>query len=204
MAPVSGIESPDIINGNVPEGTPVSALSSCIISASANSDGALTILYRDIRVPRTRAPVHIQRYAGITCVHQGAMRVYIDGQEDFIAGAGSCYVMPSMTKISAVAIGEIDIIMNDVFCIPCGEPIITFIESCCLDLNVADSYAMYSTCTGLQRKLERGGTFYFDPHVHAEEFSAYTKNVTCAQQDNVPPEGGTHDDEDHSEDEYHP
>ena len=77
-----------------------------------------------------------------------------------------------------------------------------------LDLNVADSYAMYSTFAGSQVKMECGDTFYyFDPHV--EEFSAYKQNVTCDQQDNLFPssegggsgsanktssEGDTHDD----------
>ena len=183
-AAVAGIEIPDTINGIVPEGTPVSVISSRMIAASSNSDGALTIVYRDIRTPGTRVPIHIHRYAGTTCVQQGAMQVHVDGQEEFVAEAGACFVMPSMTKISAMAIGEVDVIMHDVFRVPCGEPTITFIESCCLDLNVVDSYAMYSTFAGSQAKLECGDTFYFDPHV--EEFSAYKQNVTCdRQQDNL-------------------
>ena len=189
-ATVPGIDSPNTINGRVPEGTPGSPLSSRIISASTiGEEELLTIAYRDIRSPGSRAPIHVHRYSGATCVDQGTVKVYIEGQEEFIAEAGSCYVMPAMTKIAALNIGEIDVILNDVFRLPCGESTITFIESCCLELNaVDDSFKMYSTSSG--RKEECGDDiFHFNPHY--EEFSAHQQNITCDDQGTVLSSSGT-------------
>lgn len=79
------------------------------------------------------------------CTARGTMKLYVEGQENVIAEAGSCYSMPAMAKVSAVNIGDTVSILNDIFIgVPCGEPVITFIEDCCRDLNVATSYAMYA------------------------------------------------------------
>lgn len=147
-AAVPGIENPNTINGVIPDGVPVEAESSRVLAASISPNtptGNLTIVYRDIRSPGSRSPNHIHRYGGVTCVHQGTMKLYVEGQEDVIAEAGSCYSMPAMTKVSALNIGNTVSILNDIFIgVPCGEPVITFIEDCCRDLNVANSYAMYA------------------------------------------------------------
>ena len=182
--PVPGIDSPNTINGRVPEGTPGPPLASRIISASSIGEEELTIVFRDVRSPGSRAPIHVHRYAGTTCLIQGTVKVYIEGQEEFIAEAGSCYVMPAMTKTSTVNIGKIDTILNDVFRLPCGEPTITFIESCCLELNaVDDSFKMYSTSSG---QMMDGCDDLFDFAPHYEELSVYEQNVKCDHQGTVP------------------
>ena len=72
-AAVPGIENPNTINGVIPEGVPAEAESSEVLTASISPNtpaGNLTIVYREIRSPGSRAPNHVHRYGGVSCVQQ--------------------------------------------------------------------------------------------------------------------------------------
>lgn len=133
LSVVPGLESPGTINGIVPEGTP-SGSGWKLIAASVDERRPhgdtenTTIVVRGIREPGTRSYIHAHQYAGTTCVITGTMRALIEGKEPIDAGPGSCYVMPALTKMSAVAVGQTVTSFIDVFTVPCGETVIHAVE----------------------------------------------------------------------------
>merc|ERR1712176_154835 len=168
---VPGIDSPDTINGKIPEGIPGPSSESRVIGASVDpivADGVpsnATILFRDIRAPGTRAPIHLHKYSGTTCVISGGpMKVFIEGHEPIIAKPGSCYPMPAMTKVSAANVGSHSAVLHDVFRVPCGELVVQFIESAFLDLDDTDT-PLYSTNPYLPEAECEEGYLLFNPQL---------------------------------------
>lgn len=131
---IPGIRQPSVINGEVPPGNPTQTTSSELIMSHLNPGLARnqSLVYRDVRAPGTRSPIHVHRWGGITCVVQGLAELYIDGaaRSPVTAGPGMCYMMPAMTKVSAlVPINQKEpATLQDIFDIECGEPAILFIE----------------------------------------------------------------------------
>lgn len=136
---VPGIKQPGMINGVVPPGSPTATISSELMMSyiSPGLEQNQSLVYRDVRAPGTRSPIHVHRWGGITCVVKGLAEVYVEGaaQSPLTAGPGMCYMMPAMTKVSALipTTEKEPAILQDIFVIACGQPPILFVEPGHLD-----------------------------------------------------------------------
>lgn len=91
--------------------------------------GNEAIVARTTRAPGTRTPLHLHEYGGTTCVLEGEMTLYMEGEEPRRAVAGQCYYMPSGKAMAGVNTGTVNAVMLDVFTVPDGKPVWTVVEA---------------------------------------------------------------------------
>lgn len=53
------------------------------------------------RTPNTRVGIHIHEHGGYTCVVEGEIKLYVQGQKDATYLAGDCYYMPPNVFMAA-------------------------------------------------------------------------------------------------------
>jgi Cupin domain len=116
------------INGSVPP-TPVQSMHDVTVMLDTiDAEGRRLVTTRGIRPGGTRAPIHVHRYGGLTCVIEGEITDFVEGHEPMVFPAGTCYYMPPDTPMTAVSLGTVDAVLIDTFNLPPGEPTITVIE----------------------------------------------------------------------------
>ncbi|MDR6335286.1 quercetin dioxygenase-like cupin family protein [Xanthobacter flavus] len=103
-------------------GTPTRALDSKEIFRQPDGQGRETIVYRTVRAPGTRAPIHFHDDGGLTCVIEGEMTLYLEGAAPAKASAGQCYSMPSGKPMSGVNSGSANAVLLDIFTVKAGAP----------------------------------------------------------------------------------
>jgi quercetin dioxygenase-like cupin family protein len=91
-------------------------------------DGQQVRVYRDVREPGTRAPIHIHPFGGWTCVVSGQAVLYLDGFAPKKTGPGDCVNMPAMTPMSNVNPGPEPAVLLDSFVTPPNAPVWRIIE----------------------------------------------------------------------------
>lgn len=104
-------------------GKPTRSLESTTILRAPDGKGHETIVNRTIRAPGTRAPIHFHDAGGTTCVLEGEMTLYLEGQAPQRAVAGQCYFMPSGKPMSGVNSGSVNAVLLDIFTVPLGTPV---------------------------------------------------------------------------------
>lgn len=115
------------INGEVPPEQPTLVHTSKEI-LNVMRDGQQVRVYRDVREPGTRAPIHIHPFGGWTCVVSGQAVLYLDGSEPKFTGPGECVNMPAMTPMSNVNPGPGPAVLLDSFVTPPNAPVWRIIE----------------------------------------------------------------------------
>ena len=115
------------INGEVPPGEPTLVHTSKLILDTMR-DGQQVRVYRDVREPGTRAPIHIHPFGGWTCVVSGKAVLYLDGSEPKETGPGECVNMPAMVPMSNVNPGPEPAVLLDSFVTPPDAPVWRIIE----------------------------------------------------------------------------
>lgn len=103
-------------------GKPTRALDSREIFRQPDGEGRETIIYRTVRAPGTRAPIHFHDDGGMTCVIEGEMTLYLEGAAPAKATAGQCYAMPSGKPMSGVNSGSANAVLLDIFTVKAGAP----------------------------------------------------------------------------------
>ena len=115
------------INGEVPPGEPTLVHTSKLILDTMR-DGQQVRVYRDVREPGTRAPIHIHPFGGWTCVVSGKAVLYLDGSTPKETGPGECVDMPAMVPMSNVNPGPEPAVLLDNFVTPPDAPVWRIIE----------------------------------------------------------------------------
>ena len=115
------------INGQVPPGEPALVHTSTL-ELDVMRDGQEVRVYRDVRQPGTRAPIHVHPFGGWTCVVSGQAVLYLDGAEPATVTAGQCVNMPALTPMSNVNPGPGPSVLLDNFVTPPGAPIWRIVE----------------------------------------------------------------------------
>ncbi len=115
------------INGEVPPGEPTLVHTSQEI-LNVMRDGQQVRVYKDVREPGTRAPIHIHPFGGWTCVVSGQAVLYLDGSEPKSTGPGECVDMPAMVPMSNVNPGPGPAVLLDSFVTPPDAPVWRIIE----------------------------------------------------------------------------
>ncbi len=110
-----------ITAGELP-GKPTRALESKEIFRQPDGNGHETIVYRTVRAPGTRAPIHFHDDGGMTCVIEGEMTLYLEGAAPAKAAAGQCYAMPPGKPMSGVNSGPANAVLLDIFTVKAGAP----------------------------------------------------------------------------------
>jgi quercetin dioxygenase-like cupin family protein len=59
----------------------------------------VTIVILSERDPKTRTPIHAHNDSGVTCLLEGEMTLFIEGEKPIRKMAGECYYMPSGTRM---------------------------------------------------------------------------------------------------------
>lgn len=103
-------------------GKPTRALDSREIFRQPDGEGRENIIYRTVRAPGTRAPIHFHDDGGMTCVIEGEMTLYLEGAAPAKATAGQCYSMPSGKPMSGVNSGPANAVLLDIFTVKAGAP----------------------------------------------------------------------------------
>lgn len=112
-----------------------SALESTVILRGRDGRGNETIVHRTIRAPGTRAPVHYHDNGGTTCVLEGEMTLYLNGEEPDRAVAGDCYYMPPDVQMSGVNSGSQNAVLLDIFTVPIDAPVWRVVEEGALSIQ---------------------------------------------------------------------
>ena len=115
------------INGQVPPGTPTLVATSTEI-LNVMRDGQQVRVFRDIRDPGTRAPIHVHAFGGWTCVVSGEAILYMEGADPVTAKAGDCMDMPALTPMSNANPGTVPSVLLDTFATPPDAPIWRIVE----------------------------------------------------------------------------
>ena len=115
------------VNGEVPPGSPT-LIHTSKETLNVMRDGQHIRVYRDVREPGTRAPIHIHPFGGWTCVMSGQAVMYLEGMEPKKAGPGECIDMPPMTPMSNVNPGTEPAVLIDTFVTPPNAPMMRIIE----------------------------------------------------------------------------
>ena len=91
--------------------------------------GNEAIVARTTRAPGTRTPLHLHEHGGTTCVLEGEMTLFMEGERPRRAVAGECYFMPAGKAMAGANTGTVNAVMLDVFTVPAGKPVWTVVES---------------------------------------------------------------------------
>ncbi|MEI7794249.1 MAG: cupin domain-containing protein [Thermoleophilia bacterium] len=110
------------INGKRVPGVPSKSISSRAMVDAANELGMHIYVFRSVRAPGTRAPIHVHPYGGWTCVAAGQMTLYMDGSVPQTAKNGQCYYMPPNMAMTGVNTGTTAAVLVDNFEVPKGQP----------------------------------------------------------------------------------
>lgn len=92
------------------------------------ANGDRMLITRSIRKAGTRVGIHIHKYGGTTCVITGAMVDFVEGHAPAYYPAGTCYYMPPNVYMSTTNMTGKDVVLQDHFIFPKGEPYITIVE----------------------------------------------------------------------------
>jgi quercetin dioxygenase-like cupin family protein len=92
------------------------------------ASGERMTITRAVRKAGTRVGIHVHKYGGTTCVIEGAMTDFVEGQAPMYYPAGTCYYMPPNKHMATSNMGSVDAVIQDHFIVPKGEPTITIIE----------------------------------------------------------------------------
>lgn len=115
------------INGEVPPGTP-SLVHTSALDVRTIRDGLQVRVYRDVREPGTRAPIHVHPFGGWTCVGSGQAILYVEGMAPQTAKAGECVEMPALVPMSNANPGPGPSVLFDNFVTPVGSPVWRIVE----------------------------------------------------------------------------
>jgi quercetin dioxygenase-like cupin family protein len=110
------------LNGKRPPGTPGKVISSTTLVDATNELGMRIYVFRDVRAPGTRSPIHVHPYGGWTCMAAGQMTLFMDGSKPQTAKNGHCYYMPPNMAMSGVNTGTTTAVLLDNFEVPKGQP----------------------------------------------------------------------------------
>ena len=72
----------------------------------AKQNGRVTLVLFSDREPGTRTAIHMHDDAGVTCIVQGEMSLYMEGVSPIRKQAGDCYYMPSGVRMIGVNSGK--------------------------------------------------------------------------------------------------
>ena len=70
-------------------------------------NGRVTLVLFADREPGTRTAIHMHDYAGVTCIVQGEMTLYMEGVSPIRKQAGDCYYMPSGVRMIGFNSGKV-------------------------------------------------------------------------------------------------
>jgi len=116
------------VNGSVPPGKPTLVETSAKVM-DAMVDGKQVRVFRDVRAPGTRAPIHVHPFGGWTCVVSGQAVLYLEGAEPARTEAGTCVYMPPLTPMSNVNPGPGPAVLLDNFVTPPDAPVWRIVET---------------------------------------------------------------------------
>jgi quercetin dioxygenase-like cupin family protein len=83
---------------------------------------------RAVRKAGTRVGIHVHKWGGTTCVLEGAMTDFVEGHAPAYYPAGTCYYMPPNHQMATSNMGSVDAVIQDIFIVPDGQPVITILE----------------------------------------------------------------------------
>lgn len=127
---VGGFDVTDKINGFPPPAQATGLKDTVIMMDRLLPSGERIVVARGTRPAGTRAPIHVHKYGGHTCVLSGAITDFVEGLAPSLFPADSCYYMPANTPMTAANLGSEDAVLIDTFILPPGEDTITVIEFC--------------------------------------------------------------------------
>lgn len=104
-------------------GRPTASLESRPLLHGQDGLGHETRVFRTVRAPGTRAPIHFHDAGGTSCVIEGEMTLYLAGAEPQRAVAGDCYYMPPGRPMTGANTGTVDAVLLDIFTVPVGTPV---------------------------------------------------------------------------------
>lgn len=147
-------EPHDQINGRVPPGIPIPT-NSTRLSAQLVNDVCFVNWWIPGRPRGYRTPIHVHPRPQTVCVVSGAVMTIADGMPDELHTAGECYLMPAMTKMVNLAVGNGSDGMGytdfDTFRVPLGEPEWVVVEPgpilAAQDLQFVRDWQNSSSCT---------------------------------------------------------
>lgn len=116
------------VNGEVPPGVAAKLVDLTVLTDTVQVDGNRLLVQQGIRKAGTRAPIHYHDYGGRTCVLSGTITDFVEGMDPMIYPAGSCYDMPEDTAMTAVNLGDEDVLLVDTFVLPPRKPTIIVLE----------------------------------------------------------------------------
>lgn len=128
IAEANAIPLTSTINGEVPPGKPTLVHTSREI-LNMMRDGQQVRVFRDVREPGTRAPIHVHPFGGWTCVVSGEAVLYLDGSEPQVTRAGECVDMPPLIPMSNANPGKVPAVLLDSFVTPPNAPVWRIIEN---------------------------------------------------------------------------
>ena len=116
------------INGSVPPGLVTAAEKTQLLAKSRDADGRVLLVYKTIRVPGTRAPIHYHDHGGVTCVLEGQSTMRIEGRAAVNYKAGDCFEMPPRVPMANLSSGKGSFVTLDIFAVPDGAPVWRVVE----------------------------------------------------------------------------
>lgn len=127
IAEANAIPLTSTINGEVPPETPTLVHTSREI-LNVMRDGQQVRVFRDVREPGTRAPIHVHPFGGWTCVVSGEAVLYLEGSEPQTTRAGECVNMPPLIPMSNANPGKVPAVLLDSFVTPPDAPVWRIVE----------------------------------------------------------------------------
>ena len=127
-------ETVSTINGEIPPNEPTRVTESKTL-IDVVQDGQRHLVFRDVRPPGTRSPIHEHPFGGMTCMESGEMTLYLEGSEPQVAAAGQCYWMPPGKPMTGVNSGDGVAVLFDIFTVPDGEAVWKVVETGQQDLQ---------------------------------------------------------------------
>ena len=104
MCLFSGTLEELILKGDLPR-IPVSP-DTVVKVDDIEQNGRVTTVFYSERRPKTRTAIHSHDFAGVTCLTEGEMTLYLEGQAPQTKTAGDCYYMPSGERMIGYNSGE--------------------------------------------------------------------------------------------------
>ena len=87
---------------------------------NVEENGRLTLVLFSVREPQTRTAIHMHDHAGVTCITEGEMTLYMEGMQPVRKTAGECYYMPSGERMIGFNSGHVTAKFHDFFNYPAG------------------------------------------------------------------------------------
>lgn len=81
-----------------------------------------TSVFLSTRAPGTRTPIHKHDEAGVTCLIEGEMTLFIDHRTPATTKAPGCYFMPSDVRMIGMNTGHSNAVFYDFFEVTPGHP----------------------------------------------------------------------------------